>query len=205
MLSVLTNLPRDVSGLTDIQSTLIALLGRGHSDKEIARTMDGKAESTIRNHRFQLRRRITEAKVLAALGGLLEQTPAAGPDSAGPSGSAPRSASSPGMQFVTYHHDIPTVDERIVTTIAEAEAICRRLFEPGDELRLVRFPKKEKEKLVVLKRIAEEFTLDTDYTEREVNSILMRIHDDYVTVRRYLIEYRFMEREPDGSRYRRHA
>ena len=76
MLRVLTGLPREISGLTEIQSALIAFLGEGLSDKAIARRMDDKAVSTIRNHRFQLRRRVTEAKLLAALGELLDRTPA---------------------------------------------------------------------------------------------------------------------------------
>ena len=93
----------------------------------------------------------------------------------------------------------------MVTTVEEARAIERRLIVEDSGLKLVRFPKKEKEKLVILKRIAAEFAAGNEYSEPEVNAILRRVYDDYVTIRRYLIEYRFMDREPDGSRYRLHT
>jgi len=35
-----------------------------------------------------------------------------------------------------------------------------------------------------------------------VNEIIKSLIDDYVTVRRYLIEYGFMDRNKDGSEYR---
>ena len=38
-----------------------------------------------------------------------------------------------------------------------------------------------------------------------MNGILQEIYDDYVTIRRYLVEYRFIDREPDGSRYWTHG
>ena len=40
-----------------------------------------------------------------------------------------------------------------------------------------------------------------EYKEMEVNKIIKPIFDDFVTVRRYLIEYGFMERAKDCSRY----
>ena len=39
------------------------------------------------------------------------------------------------------------------------------------------------------------------YTEKELNTILVESFDDYVTIRRYLIEYGFLDRKKDGSRY----
>ena len=117
MLRVLTGLPREIWGLTEIQSALIAFLGEGLSDKAIARRMDDKAVSTIRNHRFRLRRRVTEAKLLAALGELLDRTPASRnlpmptPDDRA-TRTETRQGGNPQMQFVTYHHDIPAADER---------------------------------------------------------------------------------------------
>ena len=55
--------------------------------------------------------------------------------------------------------------------------------------------------LIILNFIVDAFAYDTNYTEKEVNTILRRFHVDTAALRRYLIDYKFMEREGDGSRY----
>ncbi|MNJ02211.1 hypothetical protein D3C73_1620960 [compost metagenome] len=60
----------------------------------------------------------------------------------------------------------------------------------------------EKSKLIILREIASSrFDAGQSYKEKEVNEILEKVYHDYVTLRRYLIEYGFMDREPDGSKY----
>ncbi|MFZ7103251.1 MAG: DUF2087 domain-containing protein [Peptococcaceae bacterium] len=53
----------------------------------------------------------------------------------------------------------------------------------------------------VLREIADKLQGDRIYSEKEVNRILKSVNDDYVTVRRYLIEYGYLDRKPDGSQY----
>jgi len=183
MLTILLDLPSRISGLTDIQKTVLRGEADSVPDSEIGRTLGGRAESTIRNHRFQIRRRFTEARIQAALSELMR------------SGGREE-------EFVRFHVDLPVDDDRTKVTTSEESRILARLTEPGDLLRLVRFPKKQKEKLVLLRRIAAEFDPGRTYTEREVNEILEPVHHDYATIRRYLIDYRFMTRKPDGSEYR---
>ena len=68
---------------------------------------------------------------------------------------------------------------------------------------LLQFPAREKKKIIVLREIVKNFKADREYSEKEVNRILERIYArDYPTVRRYLIEYGFMDRSKDGSVYR---
>jgi hypothetical protein len=55
----------------------------------------------------------------------------------------------------------------------------------------------------VLERIAQEFEPGRDYTEREVNIVLLDFHDDVATLRRGLIEHKLMQR--DRGIYRRTA
>lgn len=55
--------------------------------------------------------------------------------------------------------------------------------------------------LIVLNFIVDAFAYDTNYTEKEVNSILRRFHVDTAALRRYLIDNNFMAREGDGTRY----
>ena len=181
-LNVLAQLRKESSGLTDVQRELVAQLSLRKSDRDIARDTH-KSESTIRNQRFHLRRKINEAKVLCAIGELLD------------------TSRNDDSSFVSYHADIPSADDRIVTTHAEERDITSRYFESINPLKLERFPKKQKEKLVVLKRIASVFTVGQDYAESEVNDVITPIFDDYVTIRRYLIEYRFLDRERGGKRY----
>jgi DNA-binding CsgD family transcriptional regulator len=181
-LRMLAEFSKESTGLSEVQRDLLIQLSLKKSDREIARESH-RSESTIRNQRFHLRRKINEAKVLCAVGELLEKT------------------QSGDTRFISYHPDIPTADDRIMTTYAEEREITRKYFESVDVLKLERFPKKQKEKLVVLKRIAGVFTTGKDYTESEVNEVLIQIFSDYVTIRRYLIEYKFLEREPGGARY----
>ncbi len=183
MIRIILDLPGSVTGLTDLQKEVLSLMARPLSDREIARTLGGKAESTIRNHRFQFKKRVAEARILVALADLLEK----GDDNT--------------MEFIKFHSDIPMADDRVQTTHAEAEKILGRVFETLDPPVLKRFPRKEKEKLVVLRRITEVFHKTRKYTEKEVNEILKPIYDDYATIRRYLIEYRFMFRTRDCSSY----
>ena len=58
-----------------------------------------------------------------------------------------------------------------------------------------------KEKGVILGKIAEQFEYGKKYSEHEVNEILKPIYADYMTIRRYLIMYGFMERTRDGRQY----
>lgn len=45
------------------------------------------------------------------------------------------------------------------------------------------------------------FNRGKKYSEKEVNRILERIHEDYVTIRRALIEYGFIDRSINCSEY----
>jgi len=55
--------------------------------------------------------------------------------------------------------------------------------------------------LIVLSFIVDAFAYDTNYTEKEVNTILRRFHIDTATLRRYLVDNSLMARQSDGTRY----
>ena len=63
------------------------------------------------------------------------------------------------------------------------------------------FPRKEKKRIAVLERAASLFEAGRKYGEGEVNRILEAVCTDYGTLRRYLIDRSFMDRERDGSGY----
>lgn len=68
-------------------------------------------------------------------------------------------------------------------------------------LKLKVFSSKEKKKVVILSKILEQFERGKKYSEKEVNQILESIYDDFATIRRYLIEYSFMSRNKECTKY----
>jgi hypothetical protein len=92
-------------------------------------------------------------------------------------------------------------DSRYTDTEKEKVDVISKYFEDDGAGRLKTFSMKEKNKLAVLKHIMNRFETDRSYTEKEVNEIIGEIYDDFVTIRRYLIEFAFMDRKPNGSSY----
>ena len=54
---------------------------------------------------------------------------------------------------------------------------------------------------MILRQVAAQFESGRTYTEREVNEKLKAIWDDFATMRRYLVEYGYLDRAADGSSY----
>lgn len=67
--------------------------------------------------------------------------------------------------------------------------------------RLKQIPTKQLKLLVVLDWLAAQFDTNRTYTEKEVNEVLLRYHEDYAGLRRDLVEFGYMRRERGGSKY----
>ena len=69
--------------------------------------------------------------------------------------------------------------------------------------RLTVFPAKRKMKIYCLYYLAQKFDEDKDYTEREINDLLLDWHTFAVpaTLRRELYDYGFLDRSRDGKVY----
>jgi len=205
--TALLSLGKKVTGLSDLQTEMLSLLYAGYSDTDIARKSGGKAESTIRNHRFQLRKRTREAMILCTLMDLLDEQN--------------RQRQQRTEEFYQFSTPLTVDDDRVIVTKAEAQKIITKYIQFSDQavqtkgseaigpeelaagaLTLQRWPKKQKEKLVVLDVIARLFKADREYTEQEVNELLAGVYNDYVTLRRYLIDYGLLQRQPGGGAYR---
>jgi hypothetical protein len=74
----------------------------------------------------------------------------------------------------------------------DEEAVLRQYFREG---RLREIPAKHSKRLVVLDRIALEFEVGRRYSEREVNEIVTQFHNDYASLRRYLVDEELLSRE----------
>ena len=62
-------------------------------------------------------------------------------------------------------------------------------------------PQEGKKLLIILNYMLDAFAFDVTYTEKEVNTILRRFHVDTASLRRAYIDYGFLARERDGSKY----
>jgi hypothetical protein len=66
---------------------------------------------------------------------------------------------------------------------------------------LKQIPPQGNKLMIILNFIVDVFAYDTNYTEKEVNTILRRFHVDTAALRRYLVDNGLMARESDGTRY----
>ena len=173
-------------GLTDTQKNILTSFYNGLSDKDIAKAT-GTSASTIRYQRFSFREKAKQAKVILALSELLEEKL--------------RHKDETQDTSLEIHKSATMVDERYMVTDAEAGKIIKTFFTSISPPVLKTFSSKEKNKIVILKVIAEQFEPSKKYTEKQVNEILEAIYSDYATIRRYLIEYGFMGRKSDCSEY----
>jgi len=69
--------------------------------------------------------------------------------------------------------------------------------------KLMMIPKKEKNKLLVLQIVLEMLKEKSlEFTEKELNEAIKEIYPDYSLIRRYLVDYKFLERDNYGKMYK---
>lgn len=95
----------------------------------------------------------------------------------------------------------PRVEPDLSDATPEQASVLRN-FVRGDG-RLELLPARHAKRRLVLEYVATRFEPRRDYREPEVNAVLGEVHDDYVTLRRYLIDEGLLERE--AGVYRRLA
>jgi len=86
-------------------------------------------------------------------------------------------------------------------TLEELDEVKETCFTSLNPLKMKVFPRKEKRKYLCLFPIIEVFEPNRHYTEKEINIIIEAIHEDYCTIRRYLVDYGFLSRTSDGKDY----
>ncbi len=169
--------------ITEKQKELLSLIHNGLSDQAIAQKL-GITASTVRHQKFSFREKAKQAKLYLSLYELtMEGTP------------------SDKDALIPIHEGANMIDDRYVITKEEREKILSAVFFSLSPLKLKLFSAKEKKKIVTLQKILEQFEKGKIYSEKEVNQILKNIYDDFPTIRRYLIEYGFMDRSKDCRDY----
>ncbi|WP_456272463.1 DUF2087 domain-containing protein [Bacillus sp. AK031] len=91
--------------------------------------------------------------------------------------------------------------EKYNVTNQEREKVLSTYFKEGLEGPLSEFPSKEKRKFIIIQHLIKRFDPEEAYTEKEVNEVIKAVFYDFVTIRRYFIEYKFMSRNRDCSKY----
>lgn len=173
---------RRYTGLTDLQKQLLTLFRQGISDTAIVTQLGRSSTSTIRNHRFSLREKEKQAKILLAIMGLVNKPPV-----------------SPPIEATPTSDETPLASARI----KDNEKWLRTYFPDGHDGMLSEIPGKEKRRLVVLRHIAKRFETERLYTEKEVHTILKAVFPDYITIRRLMTEHEILVHHKDTNLYRR--
>lgn len=184
----LLNMDKKYTGLTDHQTELLKMFYDGLSDKQIVEKTSAGSTSTIRNQRFSFREKQKQAKVFLAIMELLEENRTV-------------RKTEDGEKLIPIHGGATMIDERYAITEDEKNSVLKTYFDKSNGLRLKNFPAKEKKKIIVLQEIVSLFDKTRRYTESEINEIIGSIYDDFATIRRYLIEYGFMDRTQNCSEY----
>ncbi|MGH4126239.1 MAG: DUF2087 domain-containing protein [Clostridium sp.] len=180
----LLSLDKKYTGLSDVQSKILEYFYSGYSDKDIIKMEGEGSESTIRNHRFKLKEKEKQAKTFLAMMTLLSKNHINDDDD--------------DKKLVEIHRRATMIDERYVITEKEKENILKNYIVND---KIIKIPRAEKKKIVILQCLLQKFQKNKRYTENEVNETIKSMHDDYAALRRYLIEYGFMDREDNGSAY----
>ncbi len=176
----LLDLLKQWKGVSDPQAKLLEAFFQGDDDRKIASKL-GISRSTVRNHRFRMKERARHAKVFLAIMKILEER------------------QKPESRLVDFPANARMSDERYAITREEYEKILRKYFR--DDGTLVRFPLKARERVALLRKIAELLKPGERYSEKELNKILSEVTEDHVLVRRCLVDYGFVSRLRDGSAY----
>ena len=87
--------------------------------------------------------------------------------------------------------DLQAYDRKVIRNFSNADGSLSSL------------PAQYKKFLAILRHVARDFEYDRVYTEKEVNAILGRYHEDFARLRRELVEQGMMIRDSYGTRYER--
>lgn len=168
---------KETTGLSDQQKAVLHLLFEGKSDRDIQDSLKIGSASTVRNHRFSLKKKERQAKVYLTLMSLMEE----------------------GHKLSAQNkEDFLLFEEPFQITEEEYEEVLKKNWSNG---KLRTFKLQEKHRFIVLCEIVKKFEIGKFYTEREVNALIKEVFDDHTFVRRYLVMYHFLARKTDGSAY----
>lgn len=160
----------------------------GIPDKEIVKKTSSSSTSTIRNQRFAIKEKYKQAKVLVAIYELLEER-------------RRLNHIKNDDELIEIPRTVNNIDQRFAISQADRNSVMERYFDRDMNLVIKEFPAKEKRKIIILQQIMTNFEYQHVYTEKQVNEIIKKYYEDYSTVRRYLIQYGFLDRDSAQGTY----
>jgi hypothetical protein len=83
----------------------------------------------------------------------------------------------------------------------DLEHVKKFYLESEEPLMIKSWPSKDKRKFILSGMVVKLFKENIVYQEIDVNRILLNVYEDYVTIRRHLIDYGFLKRTNDCSKY----
>lgn len=93
---------------------------------------------------------------------------------------------------------LPSVPVKLAVRDYDSKVVNDYLQPDG---RLKTIPSQRKKLMAVLRFLANAFEPGAEYTEKQVNEILARYHDDTASLRRELVSANLMGRDSNGTRY----
>lgn len=64
-----------------------------------------------------------------------------------------------------------------------------------------KFPKDDREKQIILKTIMQKFDENKTHSEQEVDKVIKKFYDEFTLIRRELINFGYMQRNPYENKY----
>ena len=93
------------------------------------------------------------------------------------------------LQSVAAEVDMDAYDKKVLQTYSNPDGSLKAL------------PVQQKKLLVILNHIAGSFEPGMRYSEKQVNEILERFHEDYVSLRRDMVDAGLLGRDRSGAEY----
>lgn len=109
-----------------------------------------------------------------------------------------KAALSDSMQRIFSSEQIAAVAADVDMDAFERKVVNNYSLPDG---RLKSLPGQRKKLEAILRYIVKAFEPGTHYSEKQVNEILLRFHDDTAYLRRELVGYKLMDREGGGGEY----
>lgn len=78
------------------------------------------------------------------------------------------------------------------SSMTPEKKVLQTFIEDG---RIIDLPARNQKRDIVLGWLAEQIEPDRRFTEKELNGVLAEYNPDYATLRRYLVDYQYMQRE----------
>lgn len=181
--SKLIKLDKRYTGLTDRQKDLLSLLYEGKSDQEVQEELEIGSASTVRHHRFVLKEKERQAKVLLALSELLNER------------ELYKVAFVPPYKAAQLLENDSSLEEQ------DRQKTMQAFFPDGTSGRLKEIPSTEKARRIIIEEIAKRLDGSAVYSEIELHGQLTEIYGDSQALISCLIEYELLGCTGDRNQY----